>query len=145
MHGRLLPFLAAAWLTAGCAGNRAGVVTALDGVLAPDALKSTLTHRFCGARPDTDCALRASEVAGDVRAFYSGRGGEPVWVNGKAPRSGTTIALAALDRAAEHGLVAESYGVKALKDEAARLSKSHGANTVLPEDLARFDLDVTAA
>ena len=110
--------LAVSAATTSCAGNRQGVSAAL-------------THVLGAERSDSA-----------VRAFYSARGGEPVWVNGRAPASAATVALGAFARAPEHGFDPEKYGASSLRSRAEKLRESNlqGAS---PNDLARFELDLT--
>lgn len=131
--------------SASCAGNRAGVATQLSQVLAAEQGRAALAQQMCGARPDARCANRANEVWNDLHNFYQNRAGGPVWVTGRRPASAATIALASLGRAAEHGLDPEKYGATSLKAEAARLADARGARTASPDELARFETNLTAA
>jgi murein L,D-transpeptidase YcbB/YkuD len=64
------------------------------------------------------------------------------WLEGGRPTSLATHAIALLRAAEDHGLQPSDYGVEALEAAAARLA---GAAPVLPEDAARFEVDVVAA
>jgi murein L,D-transpeptidase YcbB/YkuD len=128
-----------------CAGNRAGIATQLGQVLAAGQGRTALAQRMCGARPDSGCAKRATDVWTDLHNFYQDRAGEPVWVNGRQPASAATIALASIGRAAGHGLDPEKYGASSLKAEAARLAGARGRRGATPDELAKFETDLTAA
>jgi murein L,D-transpeptidase YcbB/YkuD len=125
--------------------NRALVVTAVDRAMSDDVRKKAFTERLCGARSTAACTTRAGDVWADVRAFYQGRGGEPVWVNGRKPGKAATTALTAFNRAAEHGLDAETYGASFLKTESARLGDLPVARDSAAEELANFETGLTAA
>jgi murein L,D-transpeptidase YcbB/YkuD len=125
--------------------NRALVVTAVDRAITDDARKKAFTERSCGARAVAACPKRADDVWADVRAFYQQREGEPVWVNGRKPGSAATIAVAAFNRAAEHGLDAEKYGASLLKNELTRLGDVSSASEAAAAELANFETDLTAA
>jgi len=130
---------------AGCAGDRAReVASALSQTLANQRVPSSVIAALCGEKPPPTCASRTKDIWPDVRAFYSKRTGRPIWVNHEAPTRQATDALAALARAAEHGLDPERYGAAPLGAAQTQLADAPGPGAAAA-DMARFEADVTAA
>ena len=87
---------------------------------------------------------RDKAVWTDVRNVYGVREGEPFWVTDKEVARQADDALAAIRRAAEHGLDPERYGASDLAREIARLRDAERAQRT-PAALAKLDSDLTRA
>ena len=127
-------------------GSRiARVVVCLGGLLvggcrqsSPD-VTAALTPVLAAERGSTS---RAKAVWNDVRNVYGVREGEPFWVTDRDVASGADDALAAIRRAAEHGLDPERYGAAELAREIERLRGVERAGRTA-EALAKLDSALT--
>lgn len=90
-----------------------------------------------GGREGPPLAFRvamAEAMPPDAAAFYRARGHEPVWI-GEAGAARLAALMAAVDRAADHGLPAERWDVEGLRARLAAVSTA--------ADVARMEGEVT--